>query len=231
MDYPKEIVCRSTYQSSFPIDKLKISDYCVTRRIEGKIDDNVTSFNSGEVLDPDCLGPIVEMSVNLLGGLFLPEHTVLIQTGKGKAAWDGKTDIDVDGFNDCYMVHTGDFVYYRCGDLHHADYPNNYKFASKEPYRTYHQFVGKAIKEAFNQERTVSMPVTLLLVSDPTNLNYWHFIMNIILKENGEKLKNDRSFRGMIFNHILTHVLCRKFMRDNATTGNIAPEIYTVPTP
>ena len=85
MTYPEEIVCRSVYKEKLPIEDLNAEEYCVTRRIEGNVADNVDFQNGKPVLDPDCVGTIVEMSVNLLGGLFIPEHTLWVQEGEGKA--------------------------------------------------------------------------------------------------------------------------------------------------
>ena len=226
MEYPEEIVCRSAYKEKIPFDTFNANEFCVTRRIDGMIADNIDMQNGKPVLDPDCLGVIVQMSVNLLGGLFLPEHTLWVQEGEGKKPWNGQTEVSLKDYPDCYRLHDGEYVYYRTSVLHRANYPNAYQLENKNQYKAYHDVLKKTIDEAFKEGVSTKISVTLMLDSDPTNLNYWHFVMRTLLSGTTVELKNENSYRKMVFSHILCHVLCKEFKVKDMTTGKISPEAY-----
>lgn len=226
MAYPKEIVSRSAYKQSIPIDGLKTEDFCVTRRIEGKLSEKTETFNGRAILDPDCLGNIVEMSVNLLGGVFLPAHTLWIQDGEGKKPWDGVTDVEIENYEGCYHEHTGDYVFYRASLLHNAIYPHDYELKSKEQYKAYHQTLGKKIEREFKAGETTRISVTLSLRSDPTFLNYWHFIVVMTLTGTSSELKNANSYRQLVYSHILNHLLCHEYQPEDLTCGEIPENLY-----
>lgn len=229
MAYPEEIVSRPVYKEKIPIEALNAEEYCVTRRINGNVADNIDMQNGRPVLDLDCLGTIVQMSVNLLGGLFLPEHTLWIQEGEGKKPWNGQMEVCLEDFSDCYKYHDGEYVFYKAALLHHAEYPNDYQLENKDQYKAYHKALQKNIDKAFEEGVTTRISVTLMLDSDPTNLNYWHFLMRTLLTGTTVELRNDGSYRKMVFSHILCHVLCKEFQIKDTTTGKIAPEVYLKP--
>ena len=229
MAYPEEIVSRSIYKEKLPIEKLKAEEYCVTRRIVGNVADNVDYQNGRPVLDPDCVGTIVEMSVNLLGGLFMPEHTLWVQEGEGKKPWDGQKDVRLEDFPDCYRRHDGEYVFYRAALLHHANYPNDYQLENKDQYKAYHKALQEIINKAFVKGVATSIPVTLMLDSDPSYLNYWHFIVRTFLSGTTVELRNEGSYRKLVFSHILCHVLCKEFQEKDTTIGKIVPDVYLKP--
>jgi len=179
MAYPEEIVSRSTYKEKIPIDALNTEEYCVTRRIDGKIADNVDILNGRPVLDPDC-----------------------------------------------YRLHDGEFVFYKASLLHQAEYPNEYQLENKNQYKAYHDALKKTIDKAFTEGVTTNISVTLVLDSDPSNLNYWHFVTRTILTGTTVELKNASSYRKLVFSHILCHVLCKEFQVQDTTTGMISPDVY-----
>ena len=226
MVYPEEIVCRSAYKAKIPLEDLHSDEFCVTRRIVGKVADNVEYQNGKPVLDPDCLGNIVEMSVNLLGGPFLPEHTLWIQEGEGKQPWDGIKDVKIENYPGCYRLHDGEYVFYKATLLHHASYPNAYQLKNKDQYKAYHNALKKKIETSFKEGAITNISVTLTLDSAPSNLNYWHFEMLTFLTGTSVELKNDSSYRKLIFSHILCHVLCKEFQQKDTTTCKITRDIY-----
>lgn len=226
MTYPEEIVSRSAYKEKILIEALNVDNFCVTRRIDGKVSEHVDILNGYPVLDPDCLGNIVEMSVNLLGGAFLPDHTLWVQVGEGKRPWDGKKDVRVEDYPGCYRLHDGEYVFYKANLLHHAVYPNGYLLKNKEQYKAYHNALNKEIDTAFKENVITNISVTLMLDPDPSNLNYWHLKTLTLLTEKMVELKNDSSYRKLIFSHILCHVLCKHFLQKDATSGKIRPDIY-----
>ena len=173
------------------------------------------------------MGNIIGMSVNILGGLFLPEHTLWIQDGKGKKPWDGVEDVNVDDYPGCYRLHDGEFVYYRVSQLHNANYPHEYKLENKDQYKAYHNAIGKKIEKAFKPGEKTDISVTLTLESAPSFLNYWHFEVITSLTGTSVRLRNNDSYRRMVYSHILNHVLCRDFLQENATPGSIPADIYT----
>ncbi|MBQ9356022.1 MAG: hypothetical protein IJT98_01850 [Prevotella sp.] len=166
------------------------------------------------------------MSVNLLGGVFLPDHTLWIQVGDGKQPWDGQKDVRVNDYPGCYRMHDGEYVYFKATTLHHADYPNDYLLRNKGQYKAYHDALKKNIEIAFKDGVATSIPVTLVLVSDPTNLNYWHLKMITFLTGTTVELRNGSSYRELVFSHILCHVLCKQFLQEDATTGMVPPDMY-----
>lgn len=226
MEYPEQIICHSSYKEKIPLESLNTNDFCVSRRIDGKLEDCIEKQAGRDLLDPDCLGVIVRMSVNLMGGLFLPEHTLFIQEGDGKKPWDGVREIKIDEFPDCYRLHEGDFVFYRASLLHNATYPHEIQMKNKGQYNAYHEAVDKEIEKEFKDGIITKVSVTLELVSMPTNLNYWHLEMKTELTESKKELKNAESYRKLIFNHILNHILCKEFLYKDMTTGIITPDVY-----
>ena len=226
MLYPESILPKSTYIMPFPIDALCPTEYSVTRRIEGKRSECIEVVGGRPRLDPDSLGKIENMSVNLLGGAFQPEYSSLRQIGKGKDEWDGECDIQISDYEDCYEDTGNDHVFFCIDALHNADYPNNYAFEEKGGYKAYYKFLNKEASTQFQKGIEVPITVTLLLCHAPTNLNYWHFEVKTRLANEGLFINKGGSWRDMIFKHILLHVLCEKFTEQLQTTGTIAAEVY-----
>ena len=145
MDYPESILPSSHHIVPFPLKELNPAEHSVSRRIEGKLSDKMEVIGGRQYLDPDCLGVIVGMSVNLLGGPFEPTFTSLRQTGEGKAPWDGESDICLENFEGCYNDTGYDYVFYRVDLLHGAEYPQKYRFEKKESYKAYQQFMEREV--------------------------------------------------------------------------------------
>lgn len=227
MDYPESILPKANYVTPFPLETLNHSDFSVTRRIKGKLDDNIDYVGGRARIDPDCFGTIVRMSVNLLGGTFLPEFTSFHQYDRGKETWDGTSDINLADYEGCYEDSGDDFVFYKLPVLHGALYPHDYKFEKKGNYRAYQDFVENKLNVQFTEGIKVPITITLTLEHVPTNLNYWHFEMRVELTDEHKQINKGGSWRDLIFTHILTTILCQEFTEKLETLGTIAPEVYT----
>lgn len=226
MNYPEAILPSSIYLKPFPIEKLTGMDFFVSRRIDGKIEDNCESFNGKERLDPDCLGSIVDMSVNLLGGNFLSKDTAWRQIGKGKELWDGISDINITDYEGNYILTDNDAVFYKGSLLHHATYPNEYSFRNNDQYKAFYKSLKRSITNQFEANRKEHILVNLTLSSAPTNLNYWHFEMKATVGDENVELKNDKSWREMLFQHLLNTVLCQQFESTVEEKSLIDSHIY-----
>lgn len=226
MDYPESILPQATFVTPFPLEVLNHSDYSVTRRIEGKLDDNIDMVGGRARLNPDCLGKIVGMSVNLIGGAFLPEFTSYNQLDRGKESWDGVSEINLADYEGCYEDTGFDYVFYKISLLHNAIYPNVYEFTKKGSYRAYQDFVDNKLNVQFKEGIKVPISVMLSLEHVPTNLNYWHFEMKTELTEEHKQISKEGSWRDLIFTHILMTVLCQDYSEELETTGVISPELY-----
>lgn len=226
MNYPESILPNSRNNKPFPIDKLPPAAHSLTRRIEGKLSDKAEVVGGRLRLDPDCLGEIVGMSVNLLGGHFLPEYSPILQKGKGKDPWDGFSDIAIADYSGCYEDTGYDYVFYRMDLLHGAAYPNVYKFNNKGTYKAYQTFLEQKVYPQFTDGIEVPISVTLTLEHAPTNLNYWHFVVKTSLTDDAKLLKRDGSWRDMIFKHLLLTVYCREATETLTTDGAIPVELY-----
>ena len=224
--YPETILPKSINVKPFPIDKLDPTKHSLTRRIEGRLSDKAEVVGGRLRLDPDCLGVIVDMSVNLLGGRFLPKYSSILQKGKGKASWDGLSDIALSDYAGCYEETGFDYVYYCMGLLHNAIYPNVYKFKNKDTYKAYQTFLEQKVYPQFTDGIEVPVSVTLTLEHDPTNLNYWHFVVKTSLTGGAKQLKRSGSWRDMIFKHLLQTVYCREATDTLTTDGTISVELY-----
>ncbi len=226
MDYPESILPKTNYVNPFPLKSLNHSDFSVTRRIEGKLDENIDYVGGRARINPDCLGKIVGMSVNLLGGTFLPEFTSFHQFDKGKNYWDGISDIKLADYEGCYEDLESEFVFYKLPLLHGATYPHNYRFEKKGNFRAYQGFVENKLKVQFTEGIEVPISITMTLKHAPTNLNYWHFEMMVELTDEHKQINKEGSWRDLIFTHILTTVLCQEFTEDLETVGKIETELY-----
>ncbi len=226
MDYPESILPKANYVTPFPLEALNQSDFSVTRRIRGKLDDNIDYVGGRARIDPDCLGTIVGMSVNLLGGTFLPEFTSFHQSDRGKDTWNGTSNINLADYEGCYEDLGDEFVFYKLPVLHRAIYPHEYKFEKKGSFRAYQDFIEKKLNEQFYVGIKVPITITLTLEHVPTNLNYWHFEMRVELIDEKKQINKRGSWRDLIFTHILTTVLCQEFTEKLETKGVISSELY-----
>lgn len=156
----------------------KTNGLIIQRRCADHIKDNA--------LQPEIFGNnLAEMSVNLLGGCFLPEHVKF--TPKGVVDFIVKTDFD--GIYEYCQDAQG--IYLSIPDIHNAEFPSRRKFLNQGEFDKVKDAIADdtvnvedseindkkrlvAAFQKFSKDTEYSVKYRIQVVHRPTNANYWH---------------------------------------------------------
>ena len=231
MDYPIEIIPQPGYIVPFPLEKLreKEHDYLVCYRITGSVDDNLEegSFNGGRVLKKSCFSHLAHMSMNLYGGLFKPEHVCFAQKKTASDIWDGKSPIKLKDYEGLFPVIDGATpIFYRASKLSVKGLTINMTFDNKDMYNSLLALYPAKTFPPYQKGIRVDAVTDVKIVHMPTNLNYWHLQLEVYPKGSEDELKNEKSWRLRIFEHIRDNRLISKFLISPDMDYQIEEKLY-----
>ena len=111
LPYPKEILPSIKYKRSFEISNLeKDKHYFLHRRSE--LERSECFYDGIEDivhLKPGAITHLLNLSVNIVGGKFVPgRHALWVQKNGGELDWE-EEEIIIDNFKDKYILLNGDF--------------------------------------------------------------------------------------------------------------------------
>lgn len=204
-EYPERILPREKWRKG--ITGGEIVALCgkavIGRRIDGRpadcIDKSLGEDNMSLKIDALPLNRIPDLSTNLLGALFRLEDFVFIQKGEGKMPWNGRETVPASmlvGSN--YERQTGDMFVagWLVCEVDKLPVPYRKTLPKKSDYEAFRKRV-EADRAARTDVRTVyleeyeKLPLNenrqrycdaegeVRIVHDPTNLNYWHFLVSL----------------------------------------------------
>jgi hypothetical protein len=198
LDYPQNILPSPTYKKILDFDNvLQFHNVFLLRRAEVSFEEAFFKLGDSYILKDDAIDyrRIPNLSTNLLGGGFKPNHSIFRVTRDTLAEkkWDGANVYLSEHLNSYTKVEGGCVVYLKANNIHNVDFPYN---LDSNP--VFHKEIEK-FKNIFNdkiEENILGQKIKLLgstkIVHDPINLNYWHVELKL-MDYSGSELKNANS--------------------------------------
>lgn len=127
---------------------------------------------SEEIITPEIFGSnLTEMSVNLLGGKFLPEYVGFIPSDN--RAWPECKD-----FNGTYHYDSeASGIYFLIGKIHDKCFPSERTFPDYKEYKKTEEAIASRLdklKSAFSKNNRYDVSYRILVEHRPTVSNFWH---------------------------------------------------------
>lgn len=228
ISYPKSILPHVEYVIRINIDDLlsKVDDFVVSRRIKGKIEDNIDLFANRQRLRIDALGNIPNMSLNLLGGRFKDKkHTKFRQIGEAAFEWDGN-DVSIKDYAGKYEeLKDCASVAFRGKDLHRIAIPYKKTISDKAEKEKLRR-LGIDL-DRFSDNNDINLQGFIRLEHKPTMLNYWHLVMDIFPHAEEVPIKRaDATWKKNMVNFVIQEILAVKFEVDPTPIPKIPRCLY-----
>lgn len=198
----------------------------MARRSENSSDKNFNDNGIDITLREDALEPrkIPQLSLNVLGGLFLPKHTkfkVKMNT-IGDEKWTGRPVYLVDCRNHYTELENGSTIYFNANALHGAlvDYERPKDKNSEKIYEDFHSVVNGKYK----------LKAQITIAHEPTNMNYWHSELKVWL--DGKELLPGESAKWMkgVGQQIISDLICMNAYPELPKNHPINPKYFYKPT-
>ena len=226
--YPKVILPNIKYIKKINIDDLldNVEGFIVSRRITGRLEENVDVFAGKKRLRVEALGNIPNLSLNLLGGKFVDKrHLKFRQLHDASREWDG-LPVLLHNYADKYEVINNCFsVVYRGKDLHNISIPYKKEIKNKVE-KDKLQKLGIDLAKFTDGELT-SLQGKIQLEHKPTMLNYWHFVMDIFPQEENSPLKKtNAAWQKSLVQYVIEEILISKFEINPRLVPKICDSLY-----
>ena len=195
-DYPICILPQPTYRDLIDEGELWSKENAL--QIQRRCADNVDK----SVLTPEIFGNnLAEMSVNLLGGEFLPVHVKFTPKGP-KPLY---TQIPFEG---AYTYsQEADGVYISIPDIHGCTFPSDRKFPNQQEYEKVKGAIADPRdfdklrlvaafqkRQGFSKDTEYEVSYRISVMHRPTNANYWHCQIEISPAcEDGKTVNKDKA--------------------------------------
>jgi|GEM_PF-3823523 len=178
-DFPVSILPKFHYVSLIDIQLLLNGQTVyIIRRSDKSFND---TFNDLGKLREDALTPkeIPFLSLNMLGGLFKPEHTKLKVLNSGMNRWKNNDFISIiDFLNDFTKVNNYCIVYIEANGIDGQGVP--YSQTSTKDLKREIDLFFKHLDKPVILENKYKLEGETKLIHDPINLNYWHLELNLL---------------------------------------------------
>ena len=206
-EYPKHILPEVGWRVGITGGEIRslCEDAVIGRRMDGSIED-YTEQRLGELYlksDALVLDSIPNLSTNLLGTVFRYEDFRFKQKEKGKDSWDGVSEPDDLISNQNYEKHTGQMsvIGWEIKELDGVTFPYKRNFPKEADYKAFKDKAEDIYLEEFgklpvddNKIRYKEMEGKIMLIHMPTNLNYWHFTIDLFpFEDKAKAIKNAKS--------------------------------------
>ncbi len=191
-EYPQCILPRPIYLDLITAEEFwsKINGLVIQRRCADNVDRSV--------MTPEIFGDnLAEMSVNLLGGKFLPDHVKF--TPKGPKPLDA--NIPFDGTY--YYSSEANGVYISISDIHDCTFPSVRRFPNQQEFDkvktaitdTRESDKARLVaafqkRKGFSKDTEYEVTYRISVMHRPTNANYWHCQIEIAPACEGGKIVN-----------------------------------------
>lgn len=171
---------------------------------------------------------IPNMSLNLLGGAFQPEHVKFNPKGPAAENWkEGEYVFLLEFIDSIEIRKEGEYcsIFFWVKDVH------NYKFPANTPVnKDTIKLLQKLKKQQVDPSRKeTEVPCYTQLNHAPTRLNYWHTEFSIIAGDSTEKTpieKTKSGYQRTAAEYVITHLLTEKFEKAVTHFDLIPPSIY-----
>lgn len=206
-DFPVSILPKINYVSVLDLQSL-LHDQTVyiVRRSDKSYND---TFNDLGKLREDAITPkeIPFLSLNMLGGLFKPEHIRFRVLNNGSNPWNNNDFISIfDFLNDFTLVDNYCIVYIEANGIDSQSIPY-LQPATKDLTKEINIFFQHVDKPIIS-DGSYKLEGETKLLHDPINLNYWHLELNILdYKQNPIKYKSSRYIEAFC-KKVIDDIIC-----------------------
>lgn len=230
-EYPKHILPKVGWRVGITGGEIRslCEDAVIGRRMDGSIED-YTEQRLGELyLKSDALvsDSIPNLSTNLLGTVFRYEDFRFKQKEKGKDSWDGVSEPDDLISNQNYEKHTGPMsvIGWEIKELDGVTFPYKRNFPKEADYKAFKDKAESSAEDIYLEEFG-NLPVDdnnshykevigeIRLRHMPTNLNYWHFTIDLFpFEDKANAIKNTKSSWRKMMAYNVRDILYKTFLK------------------
>lgn len=231
MGYPAEIIPQSGFKLSINIDDLLLaqSDIVLSRRIDKDVSE--CDYFGGKIMveSEDIVDDYMDLSLNLLGGLFENEkHLRYRQLKPGTNDWDGK-DVDLEKYSTCFEIKQHCFpIYLKALDLHNQKFPYKRSIGRQKEFNDIQKNIVDRTLDVFHGEDDYTFEGTVKIVHSPTMLNYWHIEVKGIPEDSkGKPLEKSKStWQKNFFRAIGEDLILVKYTTECKAIAKIKEEFF-----
>lgn len=238
--YPINLVPQTNWRREIKADDLleQVEDFCVIRRIDGNQEDCIDDVLGLPFIKNNVLktNDAINMSVSLLGALFLANHICFRQVGEGCAPWAGEQveaeTLVATHVEEIKQPHFG--VIWFASQIHNKAVPYKKEFNKVSEYKDFKekvQFVSGIILEEFESYKNTENPLQAMtrLNHRPTKLNYWHFTFDTYPADSREPLMKSGSWRTRLLEKITKDILRFSFkLYEDCEVPTIPEQVWQV---
>ncbi len=236
--YPPGLVPKVEWKTKLQTDVLlkQICDFCVIRRIDGSPETCIDQSLGTPILRSNTLRAkdVINMSVSLLGALFLLEHLEFRQVGAGKDNWNGKKVGNSLLSSDNFQVVEQPFfeVVWSASEIHNQPIPYKKEVTKVSAFNQLKQDVervSKVVLGEFEVYKATELPLkaTTRLNHCPTNLNYWHFTFDTYPADGAKPILKEDAWRKRVLEKAAKDILRISFFRiHDREIPTIPPELW-----
>lgn len=155
----------------------------VSRRVKGNRDDAFVCFNGERQLKDSLMGQVANMSLNLLGGLFVNDKHLKFCPKQDVMDWTGE-DVCKDGLEGKFSIEECCFpVYFLVKDIWNYPFSVPYSFQKEKEAMLFISSkpegdIEKKYVDKFNKQESILLKTHAVLKHAPTNFNYWHCVLD-----------------------------------------------------
>jgi hypothetical protein len=224
-DFPVSILPKLNYVSIIDIQSLLNGQTVyILRRSDKSFND---TFNDLGKLREDAITPkeIPFLSLNMLGGLFKPEHTKFKVLNNGMSRWKNNDYISIiDFLNDFTRIDNYCIVYIEANGIDSQSIPYD-QTATKDLTKEINRFF-EHIDKPIISDGSYKLEGKTKLLHDPINLNYWHLELNILdYKQNPIKYKSSKYIEDFC-KKVINDIICANSFSSVTDIPEIPKNIY-----
>lgn len=232
LDYPSKILPNPNYKKKLDFDNItQNQNVFLLRRAEMSFDDAFFKLGQRYVLKDGAIeyNRIPNLSTNLLGGSFKPEHSFfrVKRNTLADKKWEGDNVYLSDHLGSYTKVSGGCVIYLKANNLHNTEFPYNLNSnpdLHKEVKKFEDTFSNKIVSNEKGQQ--IKLLGSTKIVHDPINLNYWHVelkVMDFIDKELKDASSNKHK---QLAQHALDNLVSINSFSSVDEIGNIPYHLY-----
>lgn len=221
-DYPAHLIPDTRWKRRMDSDEILEScgEFCVLRRIDGEVSTCINSDNGIEFLTHDALrdSQAANLSMSLAGALLEVQDMRYIQKGEAQGDWDGQCVDAVNLICDNVTERPQPWfvVAWKASTIHKKEIPykkgvNTQKDFERLKADSVRQVLIDTLEE-YNSALTPLRGVTSLN-HRPTNLNYWHFTLDIYPFDSKAPIMEVSSKNKSFAKQVCKQLLRYSFMR------------------
>lgn len=181
LDYPDCILPKKSLKIEINFDDI-VNNHSifVLRRSDLPENETFHTFNDGTILlNDDAIDNkrIPNLSLNLMGGLFLNNHSVYVPINDGSKRWQGERIYLFEHLNDYKIDNINGLIFIDANNLHNKTIPYNIPSNANlhKEIRKFEKTVGISENIIKNTPPdNIELKGKIYFKHDPVKLNYWH---------------------------------------------------------